>query len=159
MSKQDFWHLTLTYSYNLAKVKVNLHTKYQGHRSKHHVSQPANSSVTLVSYHTTIIYRPHWRKYANTLYRYIHWHFAGWVTVELLYGTWEHVDKFHSMTMMKVFMKVCEVSMNDNHRVLSFVFHNAVTNLIFSNCKQTGQAASSSYIGAYNYTGSLSLSC
>ncbi len=33
MSKHDFWHLTLTYNLNLAKVKVNLHTKYQGHMS------------------------------------------------------------------------------------------------------------------------------
>ncbi len=29
----DLWPKTLTYNYNLAKVKVNLHTKYQGHRS------------------------------------------------------------------------------------------------------------------------------
>ncbi len=33
VSKHDFWHLTLTYNHNLAKVKVNLHAEYQGHRS------------------------------------------------------------------------------------------------------------------------------
>ena len=32
MSKHDFWHLTLTYNPNLSKVKVNLHTEYQGVR-------------------------------------------------------------------------------------------------------------------------------
>ncbi len=33
MSKLDFWHLTLTYNPNLAKVKFNLHTKNQSRRS------------------------------------------------------------------------------------------------------------------------------
>ncbi len=29
----DLWPMTLPYNLNLAKVKVNLHTEYQGHRS------------------------------------------------------------------------------------------------------------------------------
>ena len=35
MPKHDFWHLTLTLTYNpnLAKVKVNLYAKYQGRRA------------------------------------------------------------------------------------------------------------------------------
>ncbi len=29
----DLWHTTLTFNHNLARVKVDLHTEYQGHRS------------------------------------------------------------------------------------------------------------------------------
>ncbi len=58
------------------------------------------------------------------------------------YCTWEHVDEFHSLTVVKVLMEVCEVSMYDNNRVFSFVVHYAVANLIFGYCKQTRKCTS-----------------